>query len=83
MSSQKSINGIVVEPGAVISHGPPRGLSFQVVAVCEESAPERWRGEVRFNGTAILQAEAADSYDRACRRAEDLLNERVIASLTP
>ncbi|WP_147381322.1 hypothetical protein [Nocardioides immobilis] len=78
MSSRKFIGGVEVVPGAQVSHGPPRSLAFQVWSVCEQSQPERWHGEVRFNSTTVLRTDTVNDHGQAARLAEEALAARVV-----
>ncbi|GGO73400.1 hypothetical protein GCM10012276_18900 [Nocardioides deserti] len=77
--SRKWIGQVEVVPGAVVSQGPPRPVSFQVVSVCDEVRPERWHGEVRFGGVAVLRTEPVEDHGSAARLAEMTLSSRVRA----
>jgi hypothetical protein len=57
-------------------------LSFSFFAVCDETAPLQWHGEVVFAGQVLHRTRAFESHHLAGRAAERALVERVVGLFT-
>lgn len=76
ISSSRTIDGVEIQPGAVISADPNFQLRFSVQTICETVEPDSWRGQVLLNGTVIIRTEPVASRDKAIATAKDELIKR-------
>ena len=73
------IEGYQVRPGLRIPwDSNHERLSFSFFAVCDDTVPLQWHGEVVFAGQVLHRTEPYDSHHFAGRAAERALVERVV-----